>query len=127
MLKKFKELLLKIPFKVLIGIVLIGSLIIIIDKIKFDFSFLNQFKLESFEVVNALSNDLKMLYSNLKVLFYFIYLGSMILIPLKIYCKSEKIKVMIVNSLGNTKVNILTQYLQEDTSFPHTTSSHSIC
>ena len=117
MLKKFKEFIKNMSYKRLIGIIIIETVIIFKDVFIELFSFLNQFNSETLDTIKMYYNNFNVLYEKYKYFFYVIYVCSFSLIGFKLYLKKEKIKVMIVNSLGNTKVNILTRYLEEDTSF----------
>ena len=117
MLKKFKEFIKNISYKRLIGIIIIETVIIFKDVFIELFSFLNQFNSETLDTIKMYYINFNVLYDKYKYFFYVIYVCSFSLIGFKLYLKKEKIKVMIVNSLGNTKVNILTRYLEEDTSF----------
>ena len=65
MMQKLKKILIKIPFKVLIIYFILSSVVIVLDKIHCDFSFINNF--ESEWVVNLITGikDLKIFYYNI--------------------------------------------------------------
>ena len=73
MMQKLKKILIKIPFKVLIIYFILSSVVIILDKIPYDFSFLNNF--ESEWVVNLIAGikDLRIFYYNIKWIFYLLF------------------------------------------------------
>ena len=114
---KLKKILIKIPFKVLIIYFILSSAVIILDKIPYDFSFLNNF--ESEWVVNLIAGikDLRIFYYNIKWIFYLLFFLDIIIIAFKIILKNDSIKIMIVNTFENTKVNISTKYMYENKDF----------
>lgn len=73
MMQKLKKILIKIPFKVLIIYFILSSVVIILDKIPCDFSFINNF--ESEWVVNLIAGikDLRIFYYNIKWIFYLLF------------------------------------------------------
>ena len=73
MMQKLKKILIKIPFKVLIIYFILSSAVIILDKMSYDFSFLNNF--ESEWVVNLIAGikDLRIFYYNIKWIFYLLF------------------------------------------------------
>ena len=117
MLKKFKRIIIKIPSNVLIGILLIGTIIIIVDKTCWDFSFVNQFKSEIFEIIKSYASDFKLIYNKWIYVFYTIYILNILCLIFKFILKNESIKIMTINTFENTKVNFDTKYLYENTNF----------
>lgn len=65
----------------------------------------------------AWTKDLRLIYNNIKVFFYISYLLDILLFIYKIILKNDSIKIMIINTFENTKVNILTKYMYENKQF----------
>lgn len=118
MWNKFKKILIKTPWKALTIYFIVASIIIFLDKITCNLSFFDQFQSDGIEKMRLYIEDLQIIYDKFKPLFYSIYVFDIILISLKIILKKDSIKIMIVNTFENTKVNILTKYLYENVESP---------
>ena len=116
-MQKFKKILIKIQFKLLIFYFVLSSVVIILNKTTYDLSFLNNFKSEFVLNIIAGISDLNIFHNSIKSIFYFLYFLDIILIIFKIILKNDSIKVMIVNTFENTKVNISTKYMYENKDF----------
>lgn len=117
MWNKFKKILIKIPWKGLILCFILLSLIIFIDKFKLNLSFFNQFESETIANIRLYAKDLKILYKNVKPVFYAFFIIDILLMIFKIILKKDSIKIMIINTFENTKVNIFTNYIYENKDF----------
>lgn len=117
MWQRFKEVVIKIPFKWLIIYFILSTLVIILDKTAYNLSFINQFESEGIKNLVTWAKDLRMIYHNVKVIFYVLYLLDILLLIFKIVLKNDSIKIMIINTFENTKVNILTKYKYENKEF----------
>ena len=117
MWEKFKKIVIKIPLWSLVIYFVLSTLIIIWDRTSYNLSFLNQFETEWIKELVAWSKDLKIIYNKIKWVFYTLYLIDILLIIFRIILKNDSIKVMIINTFENTKVNIRTKYTYENKEF----------
>lgn len=117
MWEKFKKIVIKIPMWCLVTYFAISTVVIILDKTSYNLSFINQFETERIKSLIALGKDLRMIYHKLKWGFYILYISNILLIIFRSILKNESIKVMIINTFENTKVNILTKYIYENKEF----------
>lgn len=117
MIEKFKKILIKIPFKILITYFILSSAVIILDKVPYDFSFLNNFESEWIVNIISVAKDLRMFYHSIKWFFYLLYFLNIISCIFKVILKNDSIKVMIITTFENAKVNISTKYIYENKNF----------
>ena len=117
MWQKFKKIAIKIPFWSLIIYFVLSTLVIILDKTAHNLSFLNQFESEEIKTLIGWTKDLRIIYHNIKAAFYVFYILDIFLFIYKIILKNDSIKIMIINTFENTKVNILTKYIYENKEF----------
>lgn len=117
MIDKFKKMLIRIPLKTLTICFVFFTIVIIFDECPQLCSFLKDFKSEF--VVNILNfaRDLRTLYNNIRWLFWSLYIVNIVLLLLKIFLKNRSIKIMVVNTFENVKVNICTKYICENKDF----------
>ena len=114
--EKIKKIVIKIPNSILISIFIILSIIIIMNG---SVDFLSNFdKFQSEHIVNiiAIIKDFNIVYNH-KFIFYLVYVLVIVVCLFKKYIKNDSIKIMIVNTFENTKININTRYAYENKDF----------
>ena len=117
MLEKAKKLIIKIHLKYLIIYLILSVAIVFIDKSGLKLSFLNQFESDWIQVFVKLGKDIKTIYEKVVGLFYVLIILDIVIIIIRCILKNESIKVMIVNTFENTKVDIKTKYIYENKDF----------
>lgn len=115
--KKLKKIIINTPYKLLIGIIIISVIVIYLEKIPHDFSFINNF--ESEIIVNFVSNvkDYRIIFQKLEPLFWILFITDLTILIYKSILKKESIKIMKINTFENTKINIDTKYMYENDEF----------